>query len=209
MSLCWIARIIYVGNSLLYLVTVSWAIVLVLLSTLKYKYALLTWRLSSLRVNSVEPRYATEVRGIWLFCFLIFTTRVQTSAKIMMNLISFFSLSYMIEPVDYCSVGHLAKYWGGQAYCFEKMTSHISVVLEQKTIVFQNIGGHCPPPLAPLPSPLKCPPLDYFEHCHIQMFQCCNELPINSFIKIFSNYFAMVTKCKKVFKEFNSNFIFR
>ena len=32
MSLCWIARIIYVGNSLFYLVTVSWAIVLVLLS---------------------------------------------------------------------------------------------------------------------------------------------------------------------------------
>ena len=24
------------------------------------------------------------------------------------------------------------------------MTSHISIVLEQKTIIFQNIGGHCP-----------------------------------------------------------------
>ena len=34
---------------------------------------------------------------------------------------------------------------GGQAYCFGRMTSHISIVLEQKTIVFQNIGGHCPP----------------------------------------------------------------
>ena len=30
---------------------------------------------------------------------------------------------------------------GGQAYCFGRMTSHISIVLEQKTIVFQNIGG--------------------------------------------------------------------
>ena len=30
---------------------------------------------------------------------------------------------------------------GGQAYCFGRMTSDISIVLEQKTIVFKNIGG--------------------------------------------------------------------
>ena len=30
---------------------------------------------------------------------------------------------------------------GGQAYCFGRMTSHISIVLEQKTIAFQIIGG--------------------------------------------------------------------
>ena len=30
---------------------------------------------------------------------------------------------------------------GGHAYCFYRMTSHISIVLEQKTIVFQDIGG--------------------------------------------------------------------
>ena len=44
---------------------------------------------------------------------------------------------------------------GGQAYCFEKMTSQISIVLEQKTFVFQNNGG-APPPLAPQVSPLLC-----------------------------------------------------
>ena len=33
---------------------------------------------------------------------------------------------------------------GGQAYCFEKITSCISVVLEHTTIVFQNIGGPAP-----------------------------------------------------------------
>ena len=30
---------------------------------------------------------------------------------------------------------------GGQAYCFGRMISHISIDLEKKTIVFQNIGG--------------------------------------------------------------------
>ena len=34
---------------------------------------------------------------------------------------------------------------GGQAYCFDRMTSYISIVLEQKTIVFQNIGRLSPP----------------------------------------------------------------
>ena len=29
---------------------------------------------------------------------------------------------------------------GGEAYCFSRMTLHIPIVLEQKTIVFQNIG---------------------------------------------------------------------
>ena len=38
---------------------------------------------------------------------------------------------------------------GGKAYCFGRMTLHISIVLEQKTIVFQNIGGHRPPHLPP------------------------------------------------------------
>ena len=42
---------------------------------------------------------------------------------------------------------------GGHTYCFGEMTPHISVVLEQKTIVFENTGG-----IAPSPPP-KCPPL--------------------------------------------------
>ena len=54
----------------------------------------------------------------------------------------------VIKTASLTSGGHLGKYWGGggQAYCFGSMTSHISIVLEQKTIVFQNIGGHRPPP---------------------------------------------------------------
>ena len=40
---------------------------------------------------------------------------------------------------------------GGQAYCFGRMTSHISIVLEQKNIVFQNIGGA----IAPLAPPVS------------------------------------------------------
>ena len=32
-----------------------------------------------------------------------------------------------------------------QAYCFRRMTSHISIALEKKTIVFQNIGTPSPP----------------------------------------------------------------
>ena len=49
-------------------------------------------------------------------------------------------------PLIRISDGNLAKYWeGGQAYCFGRMTSQISIVLEQKAIVFQNIGGHCSP----------------------------------------------------------------
>ena len=56
---------------------------------------------------------------------------------------------------------------GGQAYCFEKMTSQIYIVLEQKTIVFQNIGGPPPPPRPP-----KCPPLvkvlkEVHFFCHV------------------------------------------
>ena len=30
---------------------------------------------------------------------------------------------------------------GGQDYCLNKMTSHFPIVLEQKTIIFQRIGG--------------------------------------------------------------------
>ena len=43
--------------------------------------------------------------------------------------------------------GHLVKCWG-QAYCFDKMMSHLLIVLEQKTIVLQNIGAPRCPPLA-------------------------------------------------------------
>jgi len=41
---------------------------------------------------------------------------------------------------------HMAKYWvGGQACCFDKMTSHLPVVVQQKTIVLQNLGGRLHP----------------------------------------------------------------
>ena len=35
----------------------------------------------------------------------------------------------------------VAKYWvGGPACCFDKMTSDLTIVVEQKTIILQNIG---------------------------------------------------------------------
>ena len=40
----------------------------------------------------------------------------------------------------------------GEDYSSDKMTSHFPIVLEQKTIVFQNIGGGDP-------SPPRCPQL--------------------------------------------------
>ena len=49
----------------------------------------------------------------------------------------------------------LGQILGGQAYCFGRMTSHISIVLEQKNIVFQNIGRAIAPPLAPSPPSVR------------------------------------------------------
>ena len=43
---------------------------------------------------------------------------------------------------------------GGQAYCFGRMVSQNSIVLGQKTIVFQSIEATAIPP------PPKYPPLD-------------------------------------------------
>ena len=45
-----------------------------------------------------------------------------------------FHILYMVKfsiLIDF-SGGHLGKYWGGgQAYCFGRMKSHISIVLER------------------------------------------------------------------------------
>ena len=47
----------------------------------------------------------------------------------------------------------------GASLLFGRMTSHISIVFEQKTIVFQNIGRplspHLPPKCLPLPLSIK------------------------------------------------------
>ena len=64
-------------------------------------------------------------------------------------------LSNAIVRTTYYQWRTLGQILGGQAYCFGRMTSHISIVLKQKTIVFQNIGGPSPP----LVPPPKCPPL--------------------------------------------------
>ena len=52
--------------------------------------------------------------------------------------------------------GHLVKYWGRQAYCFNKMMSHFPIVLEQETIVLQSIWGDYPPPSLKLKTTLVC-----------------------------------------------------
>ena len=53
---------------------------------------------------------------------------------------------FVFEHFVKISSEHMAKYWvGGQACCFDKMTSHLPVVVEQKTIVLQNLGGRLHP----------------------------------------------------------------
>ena len=48
-------------------------------------------------------------------------------------------LTLTIKPgADTCQI------FGGEAYCFDKMKSHFHIVLEQKTIVLQNIWGGRP-----------------------------------------------------------------
>ena len=54
------------------------------------------------------------------------------------------------------SGGYLGKYWGeGQVYCFDKMTLHFSIVLEQNTIVFKLLGVFARP-LRPQVSATDC-----------------------------------------------------
>ena len=49
---------------------------------------------------------------------------------------------FVFEHFVKISGEHMAKYWvGGQACCFDKVTSHLSIVVEQKALVFQSLEG--------------------------------------------------------------------